>query len=137
MIPRPPAWRSRARRLAAVAGAAAVGLVALAALALWGSTDRLLGDEPADPLAVLKARFQRPQFLPHPADNPPTPEKIALGKRLFEDKRLSATGTVACASCHDPRLSFADGEVTGKGVTGKPLARHTLSLWNSAFSPLL
>src|SRR5262249_27979692 len=69
--------------------------------------------------------------------NPPTPEKVALGKHLFEDKALSSTGTIACASCHDARLSFTDGEVKGKGVTAKRLARHTPSLWNVAFSPLL
>jgi cytochrome c peroxidase len=82
-------------------------------------------------------KFQRPLFVPHPADNPATPARVALGKRLFEDKRLSADGTVACASCHDPRLAFGDGETTGKGITGRPLARHTPSLWNVAFSPVL
>jgi cytochrome c peroxidase len=99
--------------------------------------DRVAGAQPPDPLAALKAKFSRRQFVPSPAGNPPSPEKIALGRRLFEDKALSSTGTVACASCHDARLSFADGEVTGKGVTGKRLARHTPSLWNVAFSPLL
>jgi cytochrome c peroxidase len=122
--------------LTAIAGAVAAGMVALGGLSFWSVTGRLHGGEP-DPLAALRARFQRPQFVPHPPDNPPTPEKIALGKRLFEDKRLSSTGTVACASCHDARLSFTDGEVTGKGVSAKPLARHTPSLWNVAFSPLL
>jgi cytochrome c peroxidase len=38
--------------------------------------------------------------VPIPADNPQTPEKIALGKKLFEDKRFSATGQVSCATCH-------------------------------------
>jgi cytochrome c peroxidase len=37
-----------------------------------------------------------------PADNPQTPEKIALGEKLFFDGRLSADGTVACSTCHDP-----------------------------------
>jgi cytochrome c peroxidase len=90
-----------------------------------------------DRFAALKAKFARPQFVPHPAGQAPTPEKIALGRRLFEDKRLSADGTIACASCHDPRLSFSDGEPTGKGISGKRLVRHTPSLWNAAFSPLL
>ena len=40
-------------------------------------------------------------------------------------------------SCHDPKLAFTDGESTGKGVTGKPLVRHTPTLWNVAWSPLL
>src|SRR5687768_5506749 len=94
----PAASGLRLRGRAAAAGVVAAGLVALAGLALWASADRLRGAEPADPLAALKAKFQRPQYVPHPADNPPTPAGIALGKRLFEDKRLSATGTVACAS---------------------------------------
>src|SRR5690242_12401236 len=37
-----------------------------------------------------------------PPDNPLTPEKIALGQKLFFDGRMSADGTVACATCHDP-----------------------------------
>ena len=96
-----------------------------------------LAQQSADPFATLKAKFVRPTFVPQPADNPPSPARIALGKRLFEDKELSSTGTVACASCHDPRLSFSDGEPRGKGITGKRLVRHTPSLWNVAFSPLL
>ena len=40
-----------------------------------------------------------------PPDNPQTPEKIALGMKLFFDGRLSADGTVACATCHNPELS--------------------------------
>jgi cytochrome c peroxidase len=75
--------------------------------------------------------------VPAPADNPATPAKLALGRRLFEDKRLSVTGTIGCVSCHDPKLAFTDGESTGRGVSGRPLARHTPSLWNVAWSPLL
>jgi cytochrome c peroxidase len=135
MSDRPPPDRRKESSLAGVAGAAIAGLAALlvmAALGLGGS----LGQS-GDKLAALKGKFARPQFVPYPADNPPTPEKVALGRRLFEDKALSSTGTVACASCHDPRLAFADGERTGKGVTGKRLVRHTPSLWNAAFAPLL
>jgi cytochrome c peroxidase len=44
-----------------------------------------------------------------PRDNPQTPEKIALGQKLFFDGRLSADGTVACATCHDPARAFTDG----------------------------
>jgi cytochrome c peroxidase len=88
-------------------------------------------------LETLKARFGRPTFLPSPATNPPTAAKIALGQRLFFDKEISATGTVACASCHDPKLAFSDGEATGRGVSGRRLVRHTPSLWNLAWSRLL
>jgi cytochrome c peroxidase len=124
--------RRRRRSLAAVGAGAAALLAAAIGLAAHVS----LGQTP-DPLAALKAKFERPRFVPHPAGNRPSPESIGLGRRLFEDKALSSTGTIACASCHDPRLAFSDGERTGKGVTGKRLARHTPSLWNSAFSPLL
>lgn len=88
-------------------------------------------------LQALKASFARPGYVPHPENNPPTPAKIALGKRIFSDPILSVTGKVSCATCHDEKLSFTDGERLGKGVTGKRLVRHSPSLWNSAFSPLL
>src|SRR5262245_4998392 len=127
-----PGSMVRSHQLGAVAGGAAVGFVALA---LWSIGSP--GQQAADPLAALKARFARPTFVPHPPGDAPTPAKVALGRRLFEDKALSANGTIACASCHDPRLSFSDGEPMGRGITGKRLARHTPSLWNAAFSPLL
>src|SRR5258707_14561940 len=44
-----------------------------------------------------------------PSDNPQTAEKIALGKKLFFDGRLSADGSVSCATCHDPARAFTDG----------------------------
>ena len=51
-----------------------------------------------------------------PTDNPQTPEKIALGQRLFFDGRLSADGTVACSTCHDPGRAFTDGRPTSIGI---------------------
>ena len=138
-----PHWRSgvgsalRLTQPALIAFAPALaGFCALARSPL-GPRRRPRTRKPPDPFAALKAKFARPTFVPQPADNPPTPAKIALGRRLFADKQLSATGTIACASCHDARLSFTDGESKGKGVTGKPLERHTPSLWNVAFAPLL
>jgi cytochrome c peroxidase len=126
-------------RIAVIAFAvgAMLGFTALAAIALWPVTERAYAQQPADPLVALKARFARPGFVPTPTSNPPTPAKIALGKRIFEDPEVSATGTIACASCHDPKLAFTDGEPKGKGVTNRRLARHTPSLWNAAWSPLL
>jgi cytochrome c peroxidase len=131
--------RGLSRRSIAISFAAgtALGFCGLASAALWPGVEPARAQPAADPPAALKAKFARPSFVPHPADNPPTPAKIALGKRLFEDKQLSATGTIACASCHDARLSFSDGEPTGKGITGKRLVRHTPTLWNVAFAPLL
>ena len=128
------AW---AGRLAVFAAGAVAGFAALAAVALWPSPPTARAQQPTDPRAALKATFARPTFVPRPAGSAHTPAIVALGRRLFQDKALSSTGTVACASCHDPTLSFTDGERTGKGITGRRLARHTPTLWNVAFSPLL
>ena len=43
-----------------------------------------------------------------PDDNPITPEKVALGKKFFWDTRWSASGTVACVSCHRPEHGWSD-----------------------------
>jgi cytochrome c peroxidase len=125
------------RLLAAAAflASAILGFCILLGVAHWSTG--LLAQPPADPLAALKAKFARPTFVPTPPGNPATAAKAALGKRLFEDPELSSTGTIACASCHDPKLALTDGEPKGKGVTGKRLARHTPTLWNVAWSPLL
>lgn len=128
---RRPAWRLH---ILSFMLAALAGFCAFASASLWS---RAHTAQAQDAFASLKAKFARPAFVPHPADNPPSAAKITLGKRLFEDKELSSTGTIACASCHDPKLSFSDGERRGKGVTGKRLVRHTPSLWNVAFAPLL
>jgi cytochrome c peroxidase len=55
--------------------------------------------------------------VPIPADNPQTPEKVALGDKLFDDKRFSATGQVACATCHDSKKAFTDSPLrTSEGI---------------------
>ena len=51
-----------------------------------------------------------------PRDNPDSPEKVELGRKLFFDGRLSADGTVACATCHDPDKGFTDGKRTSVGI---------------------
>ena len=47
--------------------------------------------------------------VPVPSNNPQTPEKIELGKKLFFDRRLSGDGTMSCATCHDPQQGYSDG----------------------------
>ena len=89
---------------------------------------------PAPGLADLKAKFRRPPTIPFPSSNPYSDAKRALGETLFNDKRLSADGSFACATCHDRQKGFADGRVTAVGVPGRPLARHTPTLWNLAWA---
>lgn len=83
--------------------------------------------------AMAAPAYQRPASIPHPQNNPYTAEKLALGRQLFSDTRLSAEQTLSCASCHDPALGFSDGKALGQGEAGMPLARHTPGLWNLAF----
>lgn len=72
--------------------------------------------------------------VPVPADNPQTPEKIALGKKLFEDKRFSSTGTVACANCHDARKAFTDGPLkVSKGIRNLTGTRNAPTVLNAAY----
>lgn len=68
--------------------------------------------------------------MPIPADNPMSTEKIALGRQLFFDKRLSADDTVSCASCHDPAKGWSNGEAVATGIGGKKGTRNVPTLLN-------
>ena len=54
-----------------------------------------------------------------PSDNPLTVEKVALGKQLYFDARLSRDNTVSCATCHSPRFGFTDGQPVFTGIQGQ------------------
>jgi cytochrome c peroxidase len=69
-----------------------------------------------------------------PQDNPQTPEKIALGEKLFFDGRLSADGTVACATCHDPARAFTDGRPASIGVHGRAGQRNAPTILNALYN---
>ncbi len=72
-----------------------------------------------------------------PENNPLSPGKIALGRALFFDKRLSVDGTVSCASCHDPAFAFTDSRVLAAGAGDKPGTRNTPTILNAVFSETL
>ena len=69
-----------------------------------------------------------------PPDNPVTAEKVALGRALYFDKRLSADGTVSCATCHDPATAFADQNPLAVGVAGRRGVRNAPTILNAMFS---
>jgi cytochrome c peroxidase len=71
--------------------------------------------------------------LPKVADNEMTVEKIALGKQLYFDPRLSHDNTVSCASCHDPNKGWSNGEATAVGVGGQRGGRSAPTVLNSAY----
>tara|TARA_R110002050_G_scaffold297339_2_gene458645 strand:- start:58011 stop:58991 length:981 start_codon:yes stop_codon:yes gene_type:complete len=71
-----------------------------------------------------------------PNNNAITFEKIALGKKLFFDTRLSKNNTISCSSCHNPALAFADSLTVSKGVNGRLGSRNAPSLINVAYKPV-
>ncbi len=81
---------------------------------------------PAPPLPGV------PQGLPPVAENSRiTADAVAFGELLFFDPRLSASGTRACATCHDPARGFSGG--MDAAADGKPNARRTPTLYNLAW----
>ena len=72
-------------------------------------------------------------YMPVPEDNPITEEKIELGRRLFNDRRLSRDRSIACASCHDPKRAFSDGRPVAIGVYGKLGRRSAPALINRGY----
>ncbi len=148
-------------RLAARTGARSSGgdtrlvltalLVVLTALAATGCA-RAAGSRPGalprlkplaaasvgEPLAMgdgfpwsLPSHFPEPLV---PADNPMSPARVELGRRLFYDRRLSGNGTLSCASCHRQERAFSDGRPRAVGSTGEVHPRNAMSLANVAYN---
>jgi cytochrome c peroxidase len=92
---------------------------------------------PAVSLAATSFTWQLPPGFPSPAvpaDNPMSDAKVALGRRLFFEPRLSVNGHYSCASCHDPSRSFSDGRPRAVGATGEALPVNALALVNVAYN---
>jgi len=82
----------------------------------------------------LPKGFPRPIV---PADNPMSAAKVALGRYLFYDKRISVNGKASCGTCHRQELAFTDGRARAEGTTGQLHPRSSMSLVNVAYAPLL
>ena len=89
----------------------------------------------ADAEAQPRARPWRalPAAMPEPVGNRSSPQKIALGRKLFFDTRLSADGSVSCASCHDLARGGDDGARVSTGIGGLMGNRNAPSVLNAAF----
>ena len=72
-----------------------------------------------------------------PVDNPMSDAKVELGQLLFYDERLSANGTMSCATCHIQALAFTDGKARSIGATGQVHPRSAMSLVNVAYASRL
>ena len=71
--------------------------------------------------------------VPVPADNPMSPAKVALGKLLFFDARLSGDASTSCASCHSPEDGWGDGGDLSRGYPGTQHWRNSQTILNSAY----
>src|SRR3954468_5925511 len=85
---------------------------------------------------ALKKLYARPATIPFPKENPYTPEKAALGKKLYFDTRLSVSSAQSCASCHSPSLGWGDGLAVGVGHGMAKLGRHSPTIVNAAWSAI-
>jgi cytochrome c peroxidase len=106
-------------------------VVAALFLASCSSSTRVVGTAVA-----IEAPLGLPP-VPIPADNPPTGDSVALGRKLFFDARLSGDDTVSCATCHNPQLSFTDGLPGSKGIGKKIGRRNAPTVLNAAYYPTL
>jgi cytochrome c peroxidase len=157
MIPReaPRSIRARlsaaalAAMLAALAGCGGSGGDTDATDALPASASPPAALPPAPPPAPPPAAASEPPAQPSPApsawtwalpagwavpktpaDNPMSAEKVALGRHLFHDARLSGNEQFSCATCHQQALGFGDARVTPFGATGQRLTRNSQPLAN-------
>lgn len=73
---------------------------------------------------------------PVPPDNPQTSSKIALGKMLYFDTRISKDNTISCATCHDPQKGWSDEGPTSAGIHGQRGGRRAPPVSNAAYLPL-
>jgi cytochrome c peroxidase len=97
-----------------------------------------------DPGQPLRTRADRGPATPYPLiypayfgnrintreDNPLTMEGVALGRRLFYEKRLSVNNTISCGTCHQQQHAFTDGRPFSLGFDGTPTKRNSMSLAN-------
>lgn len=79
-----------------------------------------------------RAQASRPPVA-IPADNPQTAAKVALGAKLYFDPRLSADGTVSCATCHDPATAWANHGATDTGIHKQVGGRNSGTILDSAY----
>ncbi|MFZ2106345.1 MAG: cytochrome c peroxidase [Roseiarcus sp.] len=88
----------------------------------------------AEPRSSNQVGF--PKILTQYAISPTTlrPARVALGRKLFFEPRLSADSTVACATCHDPARAFTDGRPVSVGIHGRVGQRNAPTILNSLYN---
>jgi cytochrome c peroxidase len=116
-----------------IAGTAGFTGVSLGATIVGETHQVSVERKAAATLKAMKAEYRRPALIPFPADNPYTPAKASLGKKLYFDPRLSLTSAQSCASCHSPGFGWGDGLAVGVGSVMMKLERRSPTIVNSAW----
>jgi cytochrome c peroxidase len=104
--------------------------------ALVGETRRVDIDKATPGIDAMKTQYRRPSSIPFPKDNPYSPQKMSLGKKLYFDTRLSVTSAQSCASCHSPGYGWGDGLAVGVGHGMAKLGRHSPTVVNAAWGAI-
>ncbi len=105
--------------------------------AVYSQPDPSLWPEPTIDVSVREQGFQDIGTLPEmnfPADNPYSEAKKKLGKLLFFDPRLSKSGQIACASCHNPELAWTDNITRSFGSMRRTGPRNAMTIINSGYA---
>ena len=103
-------------------------------LILWVTASATLAQPQDLPLSASTPTADQEPITPIPEAPVANPLKLALGERLFGDRRLSHDGTQACSSCHDVRTNGADDGRGTNARCGSTPAFRTLTVFNSALS---
>ena len=88
-------------------------------------------DNPLRPLPEIPLGVDR-TFAELP--DPPTPERVRLGRWLFYDPRLSASGSISCATCHQPEHAFSEPTPVSTGHKGQKGNRKSPGFVNAAWT---
>ncbi len=89
---------------------------------------------PEPPLGIGGA--ENPPATLTDLEDPPTPQRVRLGRWLFFDKRLSADNTISCATCHRPENAFSEPTSVSTGIKGQKGGRKAPFITNMAWAPL-
>ena len=111
--------------------ALAVSVILVTALA---GCKRAVSTRPVGTPVTIQVPLGLPA-LTIPANNPPTADTIALGRKLFYDTRVSVDNTLSCASCHQPTAYFTDDRNVSAGVRGQLGTRNAPTVLNAAYLP--
>jgi cytochrome c peroxidase len=128
----------RSARSGPVVAAVALGLIGFTNLGFGAAiVGEMRRTEPSPKAAVaidaMRAEYRRPALIPFPKENPYTPDKASLGKKLYFDTRISVTSAQSCASCHSPGFGWGDGLAVGVGHGMAKLGRHSPTIVNAAW----